>query len=181
MTSRPYLRCLGQPALLSPAGEPVRFRTRKHLALLIYPAVEPPKYHRRDRLAELLWPNVAIAEARHSLATALSILRPRLGTGLLEATREHVLLPKGRVELDISRLESGEILGTDTREPLQVAGFLDGFEVPEAPEFALWKDRKSVNLIPLIKAGLVQLIDQCRRTADARQIEHYADAMLHNR
>ena len=178
MTSRPYLRCLGQPALLSPAGEPVRFRTRKHLALLIYLAVEPPKYHRRDRLAELLWPNVAIAEARHSLATALSILRPRLGTGLLEATREHVLLPKGRVELDISRLESGEILGTDTREPLQVAGFLDGFEVPEAPEFALWKDRKSANLIPLIKAGLVQLIDQCRRTADARQIEHYADAML---
>ena len=178
MTGRPYLRCLGHPALFTPTGEPVRFRTKKHLALLIYLAVELPKPHRRDRLAELLWPDVPTPDARHSLATALSTLRPRLGPGVLEATREHVLLPKGRVELDITRLQSGEILGTNAREGLQVAAFLDGFEVPSAPEFALWKDRKSANLIPSIKAGLVQLMDQCRRTADADQIEQYADAML---
>jgi tetratricopeptide (TPR) repeat protein len=88
------------------------------------------------------------------------------------------LLPKGSIALDISRLEAGEILGTETREPLQVAGFLEGFEIPDAPEFALWKDRKSANLLPSIKAALVQLIDQCRRTADARQLEQYADAIL---
>src|SRR5688572_6028632 len=123
MAGRPFLRCLGQPGLFSPTGEPVRFRTRKHLALLVYLAVEPKKPHRRDRLAHLLWTNVAIAEGRHSLATALSVLRPRLGPGLLNTTREHVLLVREGIELDIDRLESGSILGTDYQEPLQVAGF----------------------------------------------------------
>ena len=178
MGNRPYLRCLGRPALFSPTGEPVRFRTKKHLALLLYLAVEPPKTHRRDRLAELLWPSAAMAEARHSLATALSVLRPRLVPGSLEATREHVRLDRGQLALDIDRLSSGEVLATDTREPLDIAGFLEGFDIPDSPDFSLWKDRKNATLLPLIKAALVQLIDQCRRTADARAIEHYADAMI---
>lgn len=178
MTARPFLRCLGQPALLSPMGEPIRFRTKKHLGLLVYLAVEPSKAHRRDRLAELFWPNVAMPEARHSLATGLSVLRPRLGPGVLEATREHVLLARGRIELDIDRLMSGEILATESRDALLVAGFLEGFDIPDSPEFCIWKDRKSASLLPAIKSGLVKLIDECRRTADARQIEHFADAMI---
>ena len=63
-----YLRCLGQPVLFAPTGEPIRFRTRKHLALLVYIAVDA-RSHRRDRLAELFWPKVSGIEARHSLAT----------------------------------------------------------------------------------------------------------------
>lgn len=178
MSSRPFLRCLGHPGLFAPTGEPVRFRTKKHLALLIYLAVEKPRSHRRERLAELLWPNVAITEARHSLATALSTLRPRLGQGALEASREHVRLSKEDLDLDIDRLVSGDILATGSHEALFVAGFLEGFEIPDSPEFALWKDRKRASLLPAIKAGLVKLIDECRRTADVRQIEHFADSML---
>src|SRR3954465_3697353 len=71
MEPQRYLRCLGQPALFTGAGEPIRFRTRKHLALLVYLAVEQ-RTQRRDRVAELLWPRVSANEARHSLATALS-------------------------------------------------------------------------------------------------------------
>lgn len=88
MPPRRYLRCLGQPALFTPAGGLVRFRTKKHLALLVYLAVEVHHEHRRDRLAELLWPRVSLAEARHSLATALSVLRPRVGANGLQATRD---------------------------------------------------------------------------------------------
>ena len=73
MEARHHLRCLGQPALFAPNGEPIRFRTKKHLALLVYLAVESRRPHRRDRLAEFLWPRAATAEARHSLATALSV------------------------------------------------------------------------------------------------------------
>jgi hypothetical protein len=153
MAGRPFLRCLGPPALFSPSGEPVRFRTKKHIALLVYLAVEPAKPHRRDRLAELLWPSVATAEARHSLATALSMLRPRLGPDALQTNREHVLLSKDRIQLDIERLEAGEVLGSESREALQVAGFLEGFDIPEAPEFTLWKDRRSASLLPYIKSG----------------------------
>lgn len=178
MEGRRYLRCLGQPALFSPTGEPIRFRTKKHLALLVYLAVEGRRAHRRDRLAELLWPNVPSAEARHSLATALSILRPRLGVGAIEANRDHVVLTLGRLDLDLDRLVAGEIMTTATQEVLDIAGFLEGFEIPDSVEFGMWKDRQRANFLPAIKAGLVQLIDRCRRTADARQIEHLADTML---
>jgi DNA-binding SARP family transcriptional activator/tetratricopeptide (TPR) repeat protein len=178
MESRRYLRCLGQPALFAANGEPIRFRTKKHLALLVFLAVESRRAHRRDRLAELLWPDVPVAEARHSLATALSILRPRLGAESLETTREHVTLSAGRVALDLDRLLARDVLGEETSGPLEVAGFLDGFEIPGAREFALWKDRQQARLLPAIKDALVVLIDRCRRTGATRQIEQLADRML---
>ena len=174
---RRYLRCLGQPALFAPNGEPVRFRTRKHLALLIYLAVDA-RPHQRVRLAELLWPKVSLTEGRHSLATALSTLRPRLGPGALETGRDHVHLSPGRVDLDLSRLEAGDVLGSEITGILPVAAFLDGFDIADSAEFTHWKDRQQARLLPLIKDALVILIDRCRRTGDSREIERLADRML---
>jgi DNA-binding SARP family transcriptional activator/tetratricopeptide (TPR) repeat protein len=178
MEARRYLRCMGQPALFSPAGEPIRFRTKKHLALLVYLAVESRHAHRRDRLAEVLWPKVSIAEARHSLATALSILRPRLGSEILETSRDQVVLAPGRIALDLDRLVAGDVLGTEVTGKLEVAEFLEGFDIPDAVEFAMWKDRQQARLLPAIKDALTVLINRCRRTGDFRQIEHLADRML---
>ncbi len=178
MEPRHHLRCLGQPALFAPNGEPIRFRTKKHLALLVYLAVENRRAHRRDRLAGFLWPKAELAEARHSLATALSVLRPRLGVGALEATRDHVTLRIERLTLDLDRLLAKDILGSEATGLLDVAAFLDGFEIPDAPEFALWKDRQQARLLPVIKDALVVLIDRCRRIGDSRQIEQLADRML---
>ena len=53
-----HLFTLGVPQLRSDAGEQVRFRTRKHLALVIRLAVESGKRLSRDYLQELLWPEV---------------------------------------------------------------------------------------------------------------------------
>jgi len=174
---RRYLRCMGQPSLFAASGEPIRFRTKKHLALLIYLAVEA-KTHRRERLAELLWPKVSPTEGRHSLATALSTLRPRLGPQGLETSRDHVRLTPGRVELDLERLEAGDVLGTEVTGPLEVAAFLDGFDIVDSSEFNHWKDRQQARLLPAIKDALVVLIDRSRRTGDSRQVERLADRML---
>ena len=178
MERRPYLKCLGQPALFSSAGEPTRIRTKKHLALLVYLAVEGRRTHRRDRLAELFWPDVPSPQARHSLATALSILRPRLGPGALAATRDHVVVHDHCVNMDLDRLLAGDVVGTATQEALEVTEFLEGFEIPDSAEFGLWKDRQRAKLLPAVRAALVQLIDRCRRTGDTRQIEQLADTML---
>jgi DNA-binding SARP family transcriptional activator/tetratricopeptide (TPR) repeat protein/type II secretory pathway predicted ATPase ExeA len=178
MQPRRYLRCLGQPALFGLAGESVRFRTRKHLALLVYLAVEGRPSYRRDRLAEFLWPKVSIAEGRHSLATALSVLRPRLGPDALVTDRENVALAPGIVSLDVERLLAGDVLGTDISGPLQVSAFLDGFDITDSGEFGLWKDRQQARLLPDIKNALVVLIDRCRRTGASREIEQLADRML---
>jgi len=172
-----YLRCLGHPALFAPTGEPIRFRTKKHLALLVYLAVDA-RTHRRERLAELLWPCASPTEARHSLATALSTLRPRIAPGGLESSRDHVRLSPGRVSLDLDRLMAGDVLGTEVTGPLEVAAFLDGFDIADSTEFTHWKDRQQARLLPAIKDALVVLIDRCRRTGDSRQIESLADRML---
>ena len=178
MEPRHHLRCLGQPALFAPNGEPIRFRTKKHLALLIYLAVERGRAHRRDRLAQFLWPKADTAEARHSLATALSILRPRLGLNALEATRDYVTLKSEKLTLDLDRLLVQDVLGSEATGLLQVAAFLDGFDIPDSSEFALWKDRQQGRLLPMIKRGLILLIDRCRHTGDSRYLEQLADRML---
>ena len=177
MDSQRYLRCLGQPTLFAATGEPIRFRTRKHLALLVYIALEN-RTHRRDRLAELLWPNVSVTEARHSLATALSVLRPRIGIEALETTRDQVRLLDGHLRLDLDRLEAGDVLGSEVTGPLEVAAFLDGFDINDSAEFTHWKDRQQARLLPVIKDALLVLIDRCRRMGDTRQIERLADRML---
>lgn len=177
MSVQVRLRCLGHPGLSSPAGEPFRFRTRKHLALLIFMRVED-KPHRRDRLAEMLWPRVSIAEARHSLATAIHVLRPRLGDDGLDTARDTLRIVPGRVELDLDRLAAGDVLGDEVTGTLPVGPFLESFDIPDAPEFAHWKDRQQARLLPSVKDALVTLMDRCRRTGDTRQIELLADQML---
>lgn len=172
------LRCIGYPVLLSPTGEPVRFRTKKHLALLVYLAVEYRHTHRRDRLAELLWPGVPLAEARHSLATGLSILRPRVGPGAIQATRDHVVLTPDRVVVDIERLFGGDVQGQHSGTEIQIAGFLEGFDIPDSREFALWKDRVQARLLPRLTGLFKDFVDRCRRHGDTRQIEHLANRML---
>ena len=172
------LRCLGQPVLLGPGGQPVRFRTRKHLALLMYLAVEPRVPHHRDRLADLLWGGVPLTEGRHSLATAMSVLRARLGRSAFETSRDHVRLVTDVLELDLDRLRSGDVLGDEFTPPLEVAGFLQDFELTGATEFMYWRERMEAELLPLIRGGLTRQIDQCRRTGDFTGIEVLADRML---
>src|SRR5207245_1013678 len=74
------------------AGEQIRFRTRKHFALLIRLAVEAGKRFTRDYLMDLLWRNAPSHLARHSLAQALSVLKEKVG-------REHLVVQRATVAL----------------------------------------------------------------------------------
>jgi DNA-binding SARP family transcriptional activator len=69
-----HLSTLGAPLLLTEAGQQVRFRTRKHFALLIRLATEAGKKLTRDYLMDLLWPDAPSHLARHSLAQALTVV-----------------------------------------------------------------------------------------------------------
>jgi DNA-binding SARP family transcriptional activator/tetratricopeptide (TPR) repeat protein len=173
-----YLRCLGAPGLEGPDGHPIRLRTRKQFALFIYLAVEPPQAHRRDRLAEMFWPRVSGPEARHSLAIALSTFRTKLGPRSVQADRDHLQLSLAGLELDLTRLERGDVLGDEFTPPLDIANFLDQFEPPDSTDFLHWRDRQQARLFPAIREGLLRLIDRCRRTGNFRQIEVLADRLL---
>ena len=126
----------------------------------------------------MFWPNASGSDARHSLATALSIIRPRLGLDGIQSDRDHVLLKAGQLTLDLGRLLTGDVLGSESEPPLELAGFLEGFEIPDAGEFGLWKDREQARLLPQIMHAFSVLIDCCRRHGDTRQIEQLATRML---
>lgn len=168
----PYrLTCLGHPELRGPDGDPVRFRTRKHLALLIYLAMHPGQPHRRDRLATLLWADADMDEARHSLATALSVLRGRLGADAIDASRDTVSLLTGRVLTDLPALDAENL---DDPDLAPLGPFLDEFDLSDAPDFQRWRDGTHARLLPALCACLVRRIDRCRRTGDARRMETLA-------
>ncbi len=178
MPPRHTLRCLGVPELRGPTGEPIRFRTRKHLALLVFLAVEPRRRHRRDRLADLLWPEASPAEGRHSLATALSVIRGKMGLRTFESTRDTVRFVAADFDVDLARLATGDILGDEATPPLEVGGFLDDFDIGRAPEFMIWRDQQRAKWFPAIREAFVILMDRCRRTGDQVRIEPLADRLL---
>jgi len=178
MDAQLFLRTLGVPALFASNGNPIRFRVKKHVALLVYLTVERRTAHRRDHLVDLLWPRASAAEGRHSLSTALSVLRGKLGRGVIETSRDTIRLADGAVAVDLARLESGEVLADEARPELDVAAFLDGFDVADADEFLRWRERQQARLLPAILKAMVVLIDRCRRTADSRTMERLADRMM---
>jgi len=164
------LLTLGAPLLLTQSGEQVRFRTRKHFALLIRLAIEAGRKLTRDYLMELLWPDVAAPRARHSLAQALTVLKEKIGRDRLVVQRASIALLAGTVQVDAGRLEAGdgEIRGQ----------FLDGFEVPGAVQFEQWKDEWRAKLMPRIRDCLVRQMDGGRRIGDFETVERHAQLLL---
>jgi DNA-binding SARP family transcriptional activator/tetratricopeptide (TPR) repeat protein/DNA-binding transcriptional ArsR family regulator len=164
------LLTLGAPLLITEAGDQIRFRTRKHFALLIRLAVEAGRKLTRDYLMDLLWPDVPAPRARHSLAQALTVLKEKVGRDHLAVQRASIGLVVGAVDVDVRRLDSCEI---EIRGP-----FLDGFEVPGAVQFEQWKDEWRAKLMPRIRDCLVRQMDAGRRIGDFETVEKHARVLL---
>ena len=167
-----HLSCLGEPQLFDGSGEPIRFRTRKHFALLIRLALEPGHAFSRDSLTELLWPDVPPKRARHSLAQAVSVLRAKLGRENLLVRTASVGLRAGAVDTDVAHLAAGTNGAVRGR-------FLDGFEVPQSRPFDDWKDQWTAQLIPKVRDALTRHMDAARRIADFATVERHAQ-LLHD-
>src|SRR5436190_1467700 len=147
---------LGAPLLFTDAGEQIRFRTRKHFALLIRLAVESGRKFTRDYLMDLLWPDVPAPRARHSLAQALTVVKAKVGPEHLIVQRTSIALVPGVVDADVRRLDSCE---AEIHGP-----FLEGFELPGAVRFEQWKDEWRAKLMPRIRDCLVRRMDGARRS-----------------
>src|SRR5689334_8583757 len=165
-----HLISLGAPLLLTEAGDQIRFRTRKHFALLIRLAVEAGRKFTRDYLIDLLWPDVPAARARHSLAQALTVLKAKVGREHLMIQRASVGLAPGAVQADVGTLDAGA--------PAIRGHFLDGFEVPGAVQFEQWKDEWRAKLMPRIRDSLVKHMDAGRRIGDFAAVEKHAQVLL---
>src|SRR5258706_8787733 len=103
------LHSLGGPALFTVAGEQVRFRTRKHLALLVRLALEPGKQFRRDYLADLLWPEAPPRHANHSLAQGLSVIKAKIAREAVVIQRSTVGLATGWIDVEAKHLTHRDV------------------------------------------------------------------------
>src|SRR6266545_1238004 len=160
------LHSLGGPALFTVAGEQVRFRTRKHLALLVRLALEPGKQFTRDYLADLLWPEAPPRHANHSLAQGLSVIKAKIAREAVVIQRSTVGLAPGWIDVDANHLTNGDV---------SIDGpFLDGFEIPAARPFEDWKDEHRARLMPQIRDCLVRQMDAARRIGDYATVEQHA-------
>lgn len=166
MTHPFALHCLGGPALFTVVGDQVRFRTRKHLALLIRLSLDPGKQFTRDYLADLLWPDAPPRLANHSLAQGLSVIKAKIAREAVVIQRATVGLAAGWVDVDTNHLAAGDV---------RIDGpFLDGFELPAARPFEDWKEEFRARLAPQVRDCLVRQMDAARRIGDFPTVERHA-------
>src|SRR5881296_2546541 len=134
------LKVFGSPQLARGGRSPVRFRTKKHLAVLLYLHFEGrARSIPRDQLVDLLWPDVPPEKGRHSLSQALLAIRSLLGPDAVTGREQDVQL-LAELPSDLSALRQGSVAAIRVAEPLQ------GLDRCAGAEFAHWVDGARVRL-----------------------------------
>jgi predicted ATPase/DNA-binding SARP family transcriptional activator len=137
------VRLLGSPEITA-GQQPLSFRTRKVLALLVYLVVEGGM-HRREGLMALLWPESPPKKVSATLRGTLSRLRQALQPAgdVLISEGGKVGVDFSTVDLDLERLAIAARPETSPDKltailDLDRGDFLAGFSLPDAPEFDTW-------------------------------------------
>ena len=139
--------------------------TRKAVALVAYLALSAGHPQRRDKLAALLWPDRGDAQARHSLAQTLYVIRRAFGDAgrdALAADARSVTLDPTMIDVDVIRLQAiAAVDGPDLAEITSVyhGTFLEGFSVA-SESFEDWLVEERQRLHGLALDGLHRLLQQ---------------------
>ena len=175
------IRLLGAPRLHW-QGQPWTLRRRQVRALFYQLAAEPTPTP-RSHLALLFWPDKADAPARRHLTRLLSALRAALpDPDLLKVDEEAVALDLTRVTVDCHAFTAGCTTDdvTTLADALALYGgeFLDGFELPDAPEYAAWQAATARRFAALHLALLEKLVERCTAAGDSAAAIEYARRYL---
>ena len=161
------VRLFGAPQILSD-GQPVPIDTRKAIALLAVLIVEGRPV-RRDSLAAMLWPEATQERARGSLRRTLSALRGAVGADVVSADREVIGLDLAPEIVDVLRFEA--LSATSPAEALALyrGSFLEGFSVPDAPDFEEWQ-RGEIERFRVRVDGLLDGLAKSAESLDAADL-----------
>src|SRR5256885_6756449 len=117
MAAQFQLRVFGSPQLVRDDRSPVRFRTKKHLAVLLYLHFEGrARSIPRDQLVDLLWPEVPPEKGRHSLSQALLAIRSLLGSGAVTGLEQDVQL-LAELPSELAILRPGQVAAVRVAVP----------------------------------------------------------------
>src|SRR5947207_11843895 len=171
MVGQLQLQVFGTPQLVDSGDSPIRFRTKKHLAVLLYLHFEGrTRSIPRDRLVDLLWPVVATEKGRHSLAQAQLVIRSCLGTGAVSGREQDVRL-LAELPSDLSALRHGQVA------PVRVADPLQGLDECGGTEFSHWVDGARVRLRAEARDALRAALREARASGNLFEMHRLATAL----
>ena len=173
-------------------------RSDKARALLAYLAVEPDQAHRREKLAGLLWPGYTESSARTNLHHALADLRQAIGDH--RATPSYLLITQESIQFNTGsdasspdvtafvRLTRAAIAPTPDKPPahqdlvdsleeavgLYRAPFLEGFSLPDSPDFEEWALLAREQLSRQVIQALYRLAEAYQARGDTGGQLHHA-------
>lgn len=144
-----HLRLFGSPTIASGGGAPLtgRVAQRHRLALLALLALAPGQRASRDKLMALLWPESDPERGRNLLKVSSYVARSALGDGALLSEGDDLRLSTDVVRADALDFEEALAAGRYAHAVELYGGpFLDGFFLPDAPEFEQWASRERERL-----------------------------------
>ena len=163
------LRLLGGASLARDDGSPVAGRAgqRHRLALLALLATAPGRALSRDKLVGLLWPESDSERARNLLKVSVYVLRQALGEEALVSGADDLRLSREVVTADVDEFERAIGEG-DPASAVAVYGgpLLDGFFLPDAPEFERWLDAERERLARTYARALEELAEGAESRGD---------------
>lgn len=166
-----WCQLLGGTALEGPAGPVTGPAAQRHrLALLALLAVARGEGIRRDKLVACLWPERDADHARNLLNQAVHALRRALGEPAIRSHGDTLHLDPTLVPTDLGAFEQA-VDRRDWRQAVeQYRGpFLDGFFLPDAPEFEQWVDGERTRLAGMYQAALEALAREAAEAGDAAE------------
>jgi DNA-binding SARP family transcriptional activator/tetratricopeptide (TPR) repeat protein len=169
---RIHLKTLGGLAVIDATGRPIHAAAalRRPVAVLIVAAASGQRGIARDKLVGLLWPDFHPDRARHSLTQAIYNARRVTGVDDLFLTDGVLRVNPQRVSSDIGELESAAQRGDLEGVAAQYEGaFLDGFFVPESPDFEHWVSINRARFEERVASALEELRARADRAGDDRR------------
>jgi len=159
------LRLLGGFALEDTKGKgAVHLPQRRAEALLALLAVAGDLSCSRDRIVALLWPEADEAHARHNLRDTLHAIRLGLGHDAVLGSGDALRLDASVVSCDVQQFAAALAASHLAEAVAMYRGpMLDGFHVPDAPEFEHWMDDERARLFRDCQGAIKRLAKTAER------------------
>ena len=141
---------------------------RRRLALLAVLAVAGDRGRNRDSLLALFWPDASQERARHSLEQLLYAIRTSVSNEAFLGVNPLCLNPEV-IRSDVMELERALAENRFADAVAEYRGpFLDGFVLPDAPEFGQWADGERARLAAAYARALEALAAAAEQRRDFR-------------
>lgn len=141
---------------------------RRRVALFALLAVAGDRGMTREKLVGYLWPESTIDNARHSLEQLAYGVRRAYGVTVLLGGNP-LRVNADAFSSDVQEFEKAIASGDRERAAALYRGpFLDGFFLPDAPEFERWATTESQRLAAQAAWVLEELASDCARHGDHR-------------